>query len=113
MEQFEVTATGKDVQELKGMLRKSAEANTQRKSILNRNLPKIKITDPSGRIHHVRCDREDALRDQGWGRLATKVSVRMPMASEELARALGWDRKVLRPGKRSYKYSQGNLKEVV
>ena len=61
-----MTATGKDVHELKGHLRDAAEHTNEKNEVLNKNLGMIEMETPDGKRDVVREDKARRLQRKGY-----------------------------------------------
>jgi hypothetical protein len=102
----EITATGKDVQALRGMLQPAIDAEKERLQRSIDKYGKVRLRNPVGQIEERIANEEPLLRSKGWGQQATNATFVVP--------ALPWQkkRKVVAAGRRKWRYIDGELKEV-
>lgn len=74
--EWEVTATGKDVHELKGLLRDAAEHTNEKNEVLNKNLGMIEMETVDGKRDVFREDKARSLQRKGYA--PTKKSFVVP-----------------------------------
>ena len=78
VEPWEIKATGRKVQELKGIFKESARENIQEQTKANEQIGMEKITTPQGTVDLIRADRIPMLKEHGFCRTRTRPAITMP-----------------------------------
>lgn len=102
---WEISATGKDVHQLKGMLNEHGRDSFEKSYWKSKSAGFDKMRNPMGQVEDVPLDKIDEYKSQGY---TAKGSPRMIVPD------VPWERGRVSPGRHRYKYdkSTGQMTEV-
>ena len=78
VEPWEIKATGRKVNELRGIFKESARENIQEQTRRNETIGMQKITTPHGTVDEIQADKVDFLKGHGFCRTRVRPAITMP-----------------------------------